>query len=373
MNIALIGGGGSAHLLAVLLAGKGHCIRVLTSRPDKWNRTLILKTPDTVLTGTIDCATNDATSILDRMDIAFLCMPVHQYPLALSSLIPAIRKNPQCIIGVVYGQGGFDWMVQTACQRSDIPVCRYFAIGLLPWIVRTLDYGRQAITYGPKLRNGIACSDDETFKFLQKTVLDDLSYNYWKCGKFEQVPNFLTLTLTVDNQIIHPSRCFALMQETTSWESSEMIPYFYRDFDDFSTEILKGVDSDYTAIRAAYFNRFPNLDNVYNLDYLALEHWSYGSHNPDIRASFVNSETLKEIKPPVVRGLDGKFRLDVNHRFFKDDFAFGLEIAKWFAQELKCEVPYIDRLIKWYQDVIQPNQSEIVLPGIPPRYGISLV
>ena len=371
MNIALIGGGGSAHLLAVLLSVRGHRIRVLTSRPDVWSHTLTLKAAESELTGEIVGATADSTSILDGADVAFLCMPVHQYPNALAHLINGIYKNPHCIIGTVYGQGGFDWMVTHTCKGNGLPVCRHFAIGLLPWIVRVEEYGKKSISYGPKLRNGIACSDDETFAYLQRVLLDDLSYNYWGCGKFEKVPNFITLTLTVDNQIIHPSRCYGLMRESSYWESPSSIPYFYRDFDDFSTEILKGIDTDYTSVRDAYFNRVPRLRNAYDLDYLALEHWSYGSHNPDIRASFVHSETLREIRPPVVLGHDGRFRLDVEHRFFKDDFAYGLQIAQWFARQLNCDVPHIDMLIEWYLSEIQPRQKAILVPGVPTYYGIT--
>lgn len=358
MVVSIIGGGASAHLLAVLLSGKGHRVRIMTSRPDEWERDLELEAGGEVLRGRIEGATSSPFDALEGAEVAILCMPVHQYPVALANILPAIVRNPKCIVGVVYGQGGFNWMVHDVCHRNSIPVFRYFAVGLLPWITRVKQYGRSAISYGPKYRNGIACSDDATFDYLQQNLLDDFSWNYWGSGRFERIPNFFTLTMTVDNQIIHPSRCFALSQQCSTWASKEEVPYFYRDFDDTSAEILRGIDADFTVLRRSYFERFPQLNNPYNLNYLELEHWSYGAHDPNIKDSFVNSKTLREIKPPIVQSQDGLWRLDVNHRFFRDDFAFGLEIAQWFGKQLGCDLPHIDRLVNWFRAEIEPRQEE---------------
>ena len=360
-TVAVIGGGASAHLLSVLLARQGHHVRIFSSRPREWNCNLELELPDgTILHGEVDGISSDANAILDGAGVAFLCMPVHQYPNALDSLMPALSRNKNCIVGSIYGQGGVDWMVNDVCRKAGIDTVRHFAIGLLPWIARTKIYGKRGISYGPKLRNGIACSDDSTYEFLQENLLPDLSYSHWGCGAFERVPNFLTLTLTVDNQIIHPSRCYALAQEFGAWATLDEIPYFYRDFDDLSTEVLKGVDNDYSLVRKAIADKVPNFDNPYNLNYLDLEHWSYGSNNPDIKSSFVNSSTLKAIKPPTVKCNDGRWRLNPDHRFFMDDFSYGLEICKWFADKLNCSVPYVERLIGWYEKEILPCQKERV-------------
>jgi len=372
MRVAIIGGGGAAHLLSVLLSGRGHCVRVLTSKPTQWRQTLELETEKGVLLGKIEFASSEPKQVLDGAEVAFLCMPVHQYPFALDRIMPFLAENPSCIVGTVYGQAGFDWMVKNAARKIRVAVPNHFAIGLLPWIVRTQVYGHRSISYGPKLRNGIATSNQEVFESLQSRILDDLSYSYWGCGRFERVPNFLTLTLTVDNQIIHPSRCFALVGESDGWASEKDVPFFYKDWDDYSAEILKGIDDDFKAVRHALFERYPQLKNPYDLDYLELEHWSYGSHNADIKASFVNSTTLGHIKPPIVKSADGKYRLDSNHRFFKDDFAYGLEICKWFADVLGCKIDNVSRLIAWYRQEIVQKQHTQIGAGTPTTYGLDI-
>lgn len=372
MNVTIVGGGSSAHLLAVLLAGRGHGVTVLTRRPQAWSQDLELEDGDRLLTGRIRAAMDNPVVALADADLAILCMPVHQYPNALRWMAPGVRQNPTCIVGTVYGQAGFDWMVKGLAKQTGIMIENYFAIGLLPWIARTRQYGKRAVSYGPKLHNGIACSSEAVFNRLSAEVLDDFSVSYWGMGRFELVPNFITLTLTVDNQIIHPSRCFALTKEGGVWKSPEDIPYFYRDFDDFSAQILQGVDRDYDAIRRALVACIPSCDNAYMLDYLDLEHWSYGSHNPDIRSSFVNSTTLRDIKPPTVQCPDGLWRLDVNHRFFKDDLAYGLDIALWFAEQLGVEVPHIQTIIDWYERDIVPLGEGRVASATPEMYGLTL-
>lgn len=373
MNVAIVGGGGSAHLLSVLLSERGHSVRLLSSKPDLWRRELDLLTDEGTIKGRIAKVSSNPYDIMHDAEVAFLCMPVHQYPVALRSVMSILSKNPKCIIGTVYGQGGFDWMVKATAKELGIAVPRHFAIGLLPWIVRTVVYGQSSISYGPKLVNGIATSDQATYELLQEHILDDLSFSYWGRGRFELVPNFITLTLTVDNQIIHPSRCYALTQRYESWLNDDEIPYFYRDWDDYSAEILRGIDDDYTLVRNALFSRFPTCLSKYNLDYLALEHWSYGSHNPDIKASFVNSTTLGHIKPPTVMNPTTKrFELDVNHRFFKDDFAYGLEICAWFARHLECRVPHVDALNTWFRNEIRPRQVDPLKAATPEAYGFTL-
>ena len=90
--------------------------------------------------------------------------------------------------------------------------------------------------------------------------------------------NFLSLTLSVDNQIIHTSRCLGLYKVYgKTWASESDVPWFYRDYDDLSAQLLSDLDNDYTKIRNAIKTMFPNRNFKHMLDYLALERFSYQS------------------------------------------------------------------------------------------------
>lgn len=372
MKATLVGGGNSAHVLAVLLAGRGHSVTVLTHRPTEWSSELELDHPAGTLHGHIHSVTSDPKEAMANADVAFLCMPVHQYPSGLHWILPGLAMNPDCMFGPLYGQAGFNWMVQKTAKESGIPLNNYFAIGMLPWIARTQTYGKRVACYGGKLRNCIACSNDGTFRNLNSGILNDFSFSYTGKGAFERVPNFITLTLTVDNQIIHPSRCFGLAHEAESWASEESVPFFYRDFDQFSADIQMGVDSDCSAVRRKLVSLYPTLDNHFMMNYLEFEHWLYGFNNPDIRTSFVTSTRLRDLKSPVVKGNDGRWRIDVQYRYFKDDFAFGLDIVNWFARQLAVPVPHITKIIDWYERDIVPRIGTRLIPATPEYYGLTL-
>lgn len=64
------------------------------------------------------------------------------------------------------------------------------------------------------------------------------------------IPNFLALTLTPSNQIIHPGRIFGVFQH---WDGRtpfdpKSIPLFYEDMDEFSAEQLELLDNEIQVI-----------------------------------------------------------------------------------------------------------------------------
>ena len=76
---------------------------------------------------------------------------------------------------------------------------------------------------------------------------------------------------------------------------------FYRDYDDVSAQLLAALDADYSKVREKIKSLYPDKNFKHMLDYLALERFSYQSHNTDVKESFVNSQTLVSIATPVVQ------------------------------------------------------------------------
>ncbi len=162
---------------------------------------------------------------------------------------------------------------------------------------------------------------------------------------------------------------------------------FYRDYDDVSAQLLADLDADYSKIREEIIKRYPQKDYKYMLDYLALERFSYKSHNTDVKESFVTSKTLVAIGTPVIQNAEGLWEVDRNHRFFLDDIYYGNCIAKWLAEKMDIETPTIDAILHWAQIVrnekfIDENNKLILdsddlkAPfkiGIPCEYGFTTI
>jgi len=358
-KVTIVGGGSSAHVVAPLLANSGFEITILTSRPNKWNKDLSLEFQyengkvEKIIEGRIKEATNNDKVAIGNADIILLCMPVSQYYNAISRIGKYINRDKEVWVGSIYGQGGINWMFEEIKKEYTLDKLVYFSYGLIPWICRTKEYGSVGITYGAKQRNVAAISPKDKFDEVNEKLLKNICPKWFGIGETYQADNFISLTLSVDNQIIHIARMYGLyLKNKEGWKTLKEVPYFYRDFDKGSAEILKKLDLDYDKIRQKIKELHKNINFEYMLNYLDLERFSYNSSNENIKESFVNSKTLGQIETPVMKEGDS-FILDKNSRFFTDDIFYGIAIAKWLATKYNLEVPMIDELLEWSQSYLE--------------------
>ncbi|MDJ0838758.1 MAG: NAD/NADP octopine/nopaline dehydrogenase family protein [Acidobacteriota bacterium] len=363
---------------------------MLTRRPDDWSKEVELQLQSIdedllkTFTGRLAKVSSDPSDVIPESDVVVLCMPVFTYRPSLASLAPHLSRDRNVYVGTIYGQAGFNWMVEEVTREHGLTNVTTFAVGLIPWICRVIEYGRVGVTYGCKEVNVAAVSPRDRFDDLNEIFFGAICEQWLGKGAFRPSDSFLSLTLSVDNQIIHPSRCLGLYRRYGGrWSRREDIPYFYRDFDDLSADIMHDLDADYSLVRNGIRRRFPDHRFTYMLDYLSMERLSYQSENSDIRKSFTTSRTLGAIKPPT-KGLEsGEWVIDTGHRFFSDDVSYGVCIAKWMAEKMDLEVPTMDAIIEWVQEIRGETyiengklltESESLAgrfrSGIPPVYGI---
>lgn len=395
-KLVVCGGGSSAHTLIPLLKESVFDVSILTSKPQLWNKKIELEYQSVEgnlldkFDGNIELATNNPSDVVPFADYVILCMPVHKYREALLNEIgPYInRSKKEVFVGTVYGQGGFNWMVDEMKTKNSLDNVVTFSFELIPWISRTITYGAKGVTYGCKSVNVAATYPTCYFEQVNSELFDEICFKWFGKGKTLQSDNFLSFTLSVDNQIIHTSRCLGLYKVYGStWNSKEDVPMFYKDYDDVSADLLRGLDSDYSKVRDRIKQLYPLKNYEYMLDYLSLERLSYDSSNTDIKQSFVTSQTLTAIHTPVVKRNDDLWELDRNHRFFLDDIFYGNCIVKWMAQKLDIKTPVIDEILFWAQNVrnekIIDSRAELIVDnndlcaplksGLPCYYGFNSV
>ncbi len=389
-KLIICGGGSSSHALIPFLRDSIFEVSVYTSRPEKWSKTIELEWHDPSgrilgnYSGELVNASAEPSELFPDADYVIFCMPVHKYRVCLHKIAPYLNKEKKVFLGAIYGQGGWNWMVDEIKKENGLNNIVTFAFGLIPWVCRTIEYGKKGVTYGCKAANYAACYPKQFFKQIDEELLEQICFRWFGKGKVEQSDNFLSLTLSVDNQIIHTSRCLGLFNVYgRTWKNKEEVPWFYKDYDDVSANLLAELDKDYTKIREAIIKMHPEKDFRYMLDYLALERFSYQSSNTDIKESFVTSQTLVSIKTPVVQNDQGLWEVDRNHRFFLDDIYYGNCISKWMAEKLCIETPTIDEILHWAQLVrdekIISDDNHLLLDspdlnkpfrcGIPSLYG----
>ena len=273
-------------------------------------------------------------------------------------------------------------------EKFSLDKLVYFSYGLIPWICRTKEYGSIGVTYGAKYINIVSVFPKNKFNELNNDLFKKISLERSGTSKTYQADNFLSLTLSVDNQIIHTSRMYGLyLKNKQGWETLDEVPYFYREFDESSANILKMLDADYEKIRQKIRELNPAESFDHMLNYLDLERFTNNSSNENIKESFVNSKTLGQIKTPVMKEGE-KYILDKNSRFFTDDIFYGIAIVKWLADKYEITVPMINELLNWSQsylnldllknDVLNTEyEYNGIKVGIPTKYktykGIDLI
>ncbi len=357
-NITIIGGGNSAHVLIPLLSKTEFTVNLMTRKPEKWSHDIALDymkpSGENIATwdGKIKTISSNPEEVIPQADIIMLCMPVNVYRRVLHKIAPYINPDKKVYIGTVYGQGGFNWMTDEIAKKFNLKNIVTFAIGLIPWICRTEKYGHKGIVYGAKPLNLAAVKPKSEFNALKTELLDKVVKEWFGHGEFKQADHFISLTMSVDNQIIHTSRMYGLYLEYGgTWPKVKDVPFFYRDFSPKSAEILANLDSDYTLIRNALKKRYPKRDFEWMMDYITQDNITNKNDSKTVLDTFKNSETLGAIRTPVVYE-ENKWVLNKKHRFFYDDVFYGLCIAKWFAQKLEISVSNIDTVLEWAQDYL---------------------
>ncbi len=367
LTVTIVGGGASAHTLIPMISGSGYEVNLMTRKPRRWSKQVQLQYQSDEgevleeFQGQLSRISSDPKDVIPGSDVILLCMPVSQYRNALHRLAPHLDANKKVYVGAVYGQAGFNWMVDEIKDVFKLNNIVTFCFGLIPWICRVKHYGRVGITYGVKPINIAAVEPRYEFEELKEKFLEKICDGWFGESEVRHADNFLSLTFSVDNQIIHPSRCYGLfMKEGGEWDTREDIPYFYRDFDPFSAKILKRLDADYSKIRKCIKGMYPEKEFSYMLNYLKLDRVTNKTEGLDVVESFRKSKTLGAIKPPTVETEEGTWQINTNHRFFTDDIHYGLCIAKWAAERMEIEVPTIDEIIAWAQDL---REEELIKDG----------
>lgn len=393
-KLVVCGGGNSSHVLIPFLGNSIFDVYVYTSRPHLWRDRIELEWQDPdgnihwVCSGGIVAVSNHAEELFADADYVVFCMPVHKYRVALHEIAPFLNKEKETVLCTLYSQGGWNWMVNEIKEKYGLSKVITFAFGLIPWICRITEYGHKGVVYGvSKIANFAAAYPNNCFEQIRDELVNPICHNKIVDERVEQSPNFLSLTLSADNQIIHTSRCFGLYKVYgNEWDNKEDVPWFYRDWDDVSTEIIASVDAEYTKIRSALKDRYPNKDFSYMRDYMELERFGYDSKITDIKASFTDFGTLDSIATPVIQNERGKWEIDKNYRFFLDDIYYGNCIAKWMADKLNVKTPVINEILQWAQTirkeqildesnciVIKSPKNQPFKTGIPSEYGFTSI
>lgn len=194
--------------------------------------------------------------------------------------------------------------------------------------------------------------------------------------------NFLIITLTPSNQIIHPGRVYGVFKD---WDGKtpfkpEQIPMLYEEMDDFSADQMQLLDDEIQLIKKAILKKYPGVDLSPILPLKERIIKQYGEQVKDkstLKTVFCTNQGYKTARFPM-KQVEGGVVLDTNTRFFWEDLPYGLCVLKDIAQLLGVATPNVDRIAEWHQKFMgkafftkgKLNKDFLKETGCPSKYGI---
>ena len=327
-GICICGGGSLGHVVAGYLAAtKPVKVNVLTQRPERWSREIVVDTPDgRVLHGGLNVVSSDPAEALSGVDVVLLCLPGFAIRDELIKIRPYLNKDTY--VGSVFSSTGF-FFEAMKILGDDVPLWGFQRV---PFIARTEEYGHSAHLLGYKSAHNIAverCNDKEGFRALIESLFD---------APVTLLSNYYEASLTNSNPLLHTSRLYTMFGGENEGRVFPRMILFYEEWTVEAAQLLIDMDEEfftilrYLPVSEGYLPRI--------LDY-------YESHDAESLARKLSSiQGFKGITSPMKETAEG-WVPDFASRYFTEDFPYGLRYIWELAHQLNIDVPYIDKVYNW--------------------------
>lgn len=364
MKITVIGGGNVGHYLIALAGFKGHEISILTSRPEKWGG--YCESYDTVhditTTGKVTRASANAAEVIPDAELILVALPSNAYE---TVFIPAKKYiSDGTIIGFIPGTGGVEFFCKDLMDRD----CTIFGTQRVPSGTSIVEYGKKVNSLGSRKDLRIAampCSKTAEISHLIGELLDIDTV---------VLPNYLCVTLTPSNPILHTSRLSTLFKD---YHRGQIYPEqlsFYKKWTNDSSEMLIGCDDELqTALQRIKLDtsKILSLKDHYEINTVE------GDDDIDRMTKKINTLPYLKDNVPMVKTEDG-YVPNLESRYFLEDFPYGLCIVKSFCDICNVDTPHINWVLDWFANLF--NKQYFTNNGfdgkdlenlyLPQNYGI---
>lgn len=338
MKTTIVGGGNIGIQFAVHCAEKEHEVTVYTSKPEIYDGHLNIVDDVGVTTheGDIKLATADPELAFRNAEFIMVSMPATMMKSIAETIYSHSDSNP--IIGVVPGNGGSECAFRKCIERGNV----FFGIERVPAIARLVQKGKTVKSTGYRDELHVAALPKKNAKMCAELI----------AGIFDKkttvIPNFLNLTMTPSNPILHTTRLRTMFEDWHEGFTYDRVPLFYEEWDDASSELLITCDEEVQDICRA----LPEFD----LQYVKSLRVHYESPTVEAMTRKISSiAAFKGLTTPVIKVEEGLIP-DLHSRYFTADFSYGLTVIKQVADFAGVKIPNIDATMAWYKSIA--NESE---------------
>ena len=331
MKITIVGGGNIGTQFAVHCAEKGNEVIVFTSVPEIYDGYIKIVDDRGIITheGNISLATNDPQIAFQNAELIMVTMPATMME-SIAELIFE-HSNNRAMIGVVPGNGGSECAFGKCIERGNI----FFGIERVPAIARLVKKGRTVKSTGYRNELHVASLPKDRAHECAKLIENIFDI---PCTV---IPNYLNLTMTPSNPILHTTRLRVLFKDWKPGVVYNRVPLFYEEWDDESSELLIACDEEIQQICRA----LPEFE----LQYVKSLRIHYESPTIETMTKKISSiQAFKGLATPTIE-IDGKLIPDLHSRYFTADFSYGLTIIRQVADFANVNTPNINTTMDWYK------------------------
>lgn len=364
MKITVIGGGNVGHFLLALIGSKGHEAMVYTSKPEKWSKSVeSYDTMHDVLTvGKLAKASNDPKEVITPAEMILVALPSNAYTKVFMPIKEYIRDGT--IVGFIPGTGGVEFFCNDLMNRG----CVIFGTQRVPSGTSIVEYGKRVNSLGSRKDLRIATIPAEKNAHICQLMCELLDIQTLA------LPNYLSVTLTPSNPILHTSRLSTLF---ANYQRGDVYPEqlsFYKKWSDDSSEMLIGCDAE---LQEALDKIALDTSEILSLK-KHYEIWTVeGKDDIERMSRKINILPYLKDNVPMIHTERG-YEPNLESRYFLEDFPYGLCIVKAFCDICGVETPHIDWVLGWFCRVFRKEYyvdgrfcgkdlKELYLPG---NYGI---
>lgn len=331
-RFCICGGGSLGSVMASMISSKGYIVNLLSNHANLWSNSICTEDVNgKKFIGNLNIISNNPEDVIPESDIILFCLPGYLITSELKKIKPYLGNNH--IVGSIVSSTGFFISALSELGHS----AKLYGFQRVPFVSKVKEYGRSACLTGYKSYLNIATCNIEKAEDLR------LFFEYITSTHVNLLGHVLEAALTNSNPLLHPTRLYRILSK---WDGVTIFPeemYFYRTWDDESSEILLTCDNEFQTLLSQLpvdRHAIPSLLEYYE---------SYDAHSLTIKLNSIAA--FKDVKVPMVN-VDQGYIPDVSHRFFCEDIPYGLLIIKCFAEIIGISSPQIDTIIEWAQKIM---------------------
>ncbi len=335
MNAAIIGGGNIGTYFACELSSKGFDVRIYTSRPQEWHENIESINENGIIYGKISLASDNISQVLNDCDLIFITHPASCFRELDKIISPYIKMG--VYLGIIPGTGGAEFQFTKCIKKGAV----LFGLQRVPAVARIIKYGHSVRTEGKRDKLKLAAIPN----YHAKKLADLISKIFdMPC---DILPNYLNVTLTPSNPILHTSRLRVLFK---NYHDGIIYPenfLFYGGWNDESSSLLFALDNELQEICEILSKKLNiNLSEVKSLRI------HYESSTPsELTRKIKSISSLNKLYSPMKKLNDGGYIPDFSSRYFTSDFPYGLAVIESIANLIGYNAKEIVNTMDWYRNL----------------------